>query len=167
VRVDYHGAEIYIVRGQKDVFLVFANAPVLLDAYTCEGLNGQWHGIGGWVDVAGYELWLATFGLDLPDELPDTLRQLNFMINAEAAESLFDILPGSLTGVMRIDQALIASNRAVVVNRTVGRPVGEVEVLLEGGTMDILGLGAPIFPVIWMPEDERCPGGGSYFENSP
>ena len=166
IRVDYHGAEIYIVRGQKDVFAVFATAPVLLDAYTCEGLNGQWHGIGGFGDIATYELWLEDFGADFP-EAPATMRELNFLINPEAAESIFDILPGTLTGVMRIDAGLIAANRAVVVNQTVGRPVGEVEVLLEGGTMDILGLGAPIFTVIWMPEDARCPGGGSYFENYP
>ena len=166
VRVDYHGAEIYIARGQKDVFAVFASAPVLLDVYTCEGLNGQWHGIGGFGDIATYELWLADFGADFP-EGPATLREQNFMINPEAAESVFDIVPGLLAGVMRIDHGLIAANRAVVVNQTVGRPVGEVEVLLEGGTMDILGLGAPIFTVIWMPEDERCPGGGSYFENNP
>jgi hypothetical protein len=166
IRVGYHGAEIYIARGQKAVFLVFANAPVLLDAYTCEGLNGRWQGIGGFLDVATYELWLTDFGANFP-EGPATLRELNFMINPEAAESIFDIVPGSLTGAMRIDAALVAANRAVVVNQTVGRPVGEVEVLMGGATMDILGLGAPIFPVIWMPEDERCPGGGSYFENSP
>jgi len=166
IRVDYHGAEIYIVRGQKDVFALFATAPVLLDAYTCEGLNGRWQGIGGFGDIATYELWLEDFGADFP-EAPADMRQLNFLINPEAAESIFDILPGTLTGAMRIDAGLIAANRAVVVNQSVGRPVGEVEVLLEGGTMDILGLGAPIFTVIWMPEDERCPGGGSYFENAP
>lgn len=166
IRVKYHGTEIYIARGQTDVFMLFLTVPVLLDAYTCEGLEGQWHGTGG-LSITGHELWLKDFGLDIPEGV-EFIRDFNFSINPQADKSVFVMVPeAKVTGEMRINWVLVAANKAVVVNQTVGRPVGEVEVLLDGTTMDILGLGAPIYPVIWLPEDERCPGGEAYFENYP
>jgi len=172
IRVDYHGADIFIAMGSSSLFLIYLTAPVELDIYTCEGLSGNWHGHGGLGgdDTTFFgDLLELVSGEDIPEGVT-YLRDFNFQINPEAEESVFDILPEmQMTGVLRISQARLGINQAEAVGRQVGRPVGEVEVLIAGESMSMLDFtgGGTVYPVYWIPEDSRCPAGGYDFETNP
>lgn len=167
IRVDYHGNDILIARGETTLFLFYTTAPLSLDVYTCDGLDGQWHGRGGLGAEALTFIGEAVVDLlDVDAQPADIFRDFNFHINPDAYESPFDIVPElKMTGVMRIDRILIAAQRVIIVGQTAGRPVGEVEVLIDGVSPGLLSLGgSTTYPVIWMPFDDRCPGGGSTFD---
>lgn len=171
IRVDYHGADIFVAKGHANLFLFYAVAPVELDLYTCEGLNGQWQGRGGLGgnDTTFFgEIAEGITGQDIPEGV-EYLQDFRFMINPEADESVFDIVPEiQMTGVLRINQALMRANKVKVVGQRVARPVGEVEVLLGGQSLSMITFGGgSVYPVYWMPTDERCPEGGYEFESNP
>lgn len=171
IQVKYHGSEIYTSRGKSPLFLFYIIAPVELDIYTCEGLEGNWHGTGG---LGGDS---KTFFGDALETVFDVtisegvtyMRDINFMINPQAAENVIDIVPEiKMTGVMSINQALMAANKAVVIGDRVGQPVGEVDLQFDNQSLvPIAFFGSTTFPVYRVPEDPRCPPGEYYFENYP
>jgi hypothetical protein len=171
IRVDYHGTEIYIARGKTDLFLYLITAPVELDVYTCEGLDGLWQGRGG---LGGNKKTVLAAplekiaGAEIPEDV-SYVQDVRFYINPEAAESEFVVAPEvSMTGVMRISAAQLRANRAVVVSGRAAQPVGEVELKMGGKSLaPVAFFGSVTYTVYRMPEDSRCPPGGYYFENYP
>lgn len=166
IRVDYHGSDILIARGETTLFLLYTTAPLSLDVYACDGLEGLWHGRGG----LGAES--TTFLGDLAIELFDInaqpaeiFREFQFRINPEASENTFEIVPElKMTGVMTLNTTLIEALLVMAINATTNQPVGEVEILMSGVSPGLLGMGGTTYPVLWVPVDDRCPGGGSTFE---
>lgn len=171
IQVKYHGSEIYVSKGKSNLFLFYITAPVELDLYTCEGLNGTWHATGG---MGGDEQTFfgdaaeTVFGVDIPEGVT-YIQSTTFQINPDAVENRFDLVPEiKMTGVMKLDQALIAANRAVIVGTRVGRVVGEVDLQMDSMSLaPVAFFGSTTYPLYLVPEDPRCPPGEYYFENYP
>ncbi|HCC79249.1 MAG: hypothetical protein A2X25_15480 [Chloroflexi bacterium GWB2_49_20] len=167
ISVGYHGPDIYVSKGETNLFLVYWNGTIKMDIYTCEGLAGNWTGHGGL--GAATENFLGSLpeiiGIDIPDTVPDQTQAFHFMINPNAEENVFDITPGVVTGTMRT-HILVNSNANIIINRRPARMVGEVEVEFGGSPLATYTFGAStVYPVYWVPEDPRCPSAGAHFEN--
>ena len=163
IKVGYHGADIYIARGETSLWLIYVTAPVQLDVYTCSGLTGDWIGTGGLGgDTRAFlgEKVEQVFGVPVPEDVKYIRENFHFLINPDAEESIFDINPQiKMTGIMRISQILIGANKAVALRGIAARPVGEVEVEINGVPITLLSFGAgTVYPVYNVPEDPRCPG---------
>ncbi|HEX7567850.1 MAG TPA: hypothetical protein VF355_04730 [Anaerolineaceae bacterium] len=163
IKVGYHGSDIYIAQGETSLWLLYVTAPVQLDVYTCSGLTGNWTGTGGLGgDTKAFlgEKVDQVFGVSIPENVKLIRENFHFMINPEADESVFDINPDiKMTGTMRISQILIGANRAVALRGSAVRPVGEVEVEMNGVPVTLLSFGAgTVYPVYNVPQDPRCPG---------
>lgn len=171
IRVDYHGSEIYTVKGKSNMFLFYIVAPIELDLVSCTGLEGPWEGkggLGGDTKTFLGDITEDVFDVTIPENVT-YYKDLSILINPDAVENRFDIIPEMGIGaVMSIDPILIAANRAVVVGDRAAQPVGEVEIEFanaEGAPLGIIS--NTTYPVYKMPADPRCPSGGYYFENYP
>ena len=171
IQVKYHGSEIYVSKGKSNLWLFYITAPVELDLYTCEGLNGKWYasgGMGGDEQTFFGDAAETVFGVDIPEGVT-YLQDTTFLINPNAVENRFDLVPEiKMTGVIKLDRALIAANRAVVVGSRVGRVVGEVDLQMDAMSLaPVAFFGSTTYPLYQVPEDPRCPPGEYYFENYP
>jgi hypothetical protein len=172
IKVGYHGVDIYVAKGETNLWLLYVTAPVKLDIYTCTGLTGDWIGTGGLGgDTKAFlgEKVEQVFGIPVPENVKYIQENFHFMINPEVEENIIDINPEiKMTGIVRISQAQIAANRAIQLGKTVGRPVGEVEVEINSVPVSLLSFGAgTVYPVYSVPRDPRCPSSGEYYENYP
>ena len=43
IKVQYHGADMYVIAGERHPFFLYYVASINVFAYTCEGLDGHWH----------------------------------------------------------------------------------------------------------------------------
>jgi hypothetical protein len=168
ITVKYHGSDIYIAKGEREIFAFFLFMGLGADIYTCEGLNGQWRGQAGITSTRKSPLEFAHitvaswFGINYEgiQEDEQMMSEVNFMINP-AGESLIDLHPKlKLSGIMEI-------NRLPVEDEHLDGPVGEIEMLFGGFSFSDSELGGASFtiPVVGVAEDPRCPGGG--YDYSP
>lgn len=110
-------------------------------------------------------------GIPIPENV-QYIRDFNFVINPQAVENVFGIVPeGNMNGILRLDQTptVGAAKFTILSDHRVGRPVGEVEIRLgdEPWPSVFIMSGSMVFPLYWVPEDPRCPPGEAYFENYP
>ena len=174
IRVGYHASEIYVAKGGASLFMLYVTAPVQLDIWTCEGLTGGWKGHGGMGGDAKAFLGVMAetiTGVPIPENV-QYIRDFNFVINPQAVENVFGIVPeGNMNGILRLDQTptVGAAKFTILSDHRVGRPVGEVEIRLgdESWPSVFIMSGSMVFPLYWVPEDPHCPPGEAYFENYP
>jgi hypothetical protein len=161
IAVDYHGSDIVVAKGNGPVHLILAELPdVYIDLVSCSGPGGPFKGTGGFTGAQTTDLMRLArkIGVYVPDGTPGISTQLSVTTNPGAANP-FLILKGEggkqfLDGVLTLypDQP---STTAVTVldDHRVGRPVGQIEILLAGNTSIF---GDLTWPVVRVSADPRC-----------
>lgn len=168
ISVKHHGSDIYIAKGEREIFAIWTFLGMGADLYTCDGLDGQWKGQAGisstrksplesaQITVAG---WLGLNYEGVP-EGEQVMPDVRFIIHP-AGENLIDLSPElKLSGIVSI-------TRLPVEDEHLDGQVGQIEILFGGFSFSASELGGASFiiPVIGVTEDPRCPGGG--YDYSP
>ncbi|HEX5596911.1 MAG TPA: hypothetical protein VFX61_12980, partial [Micromonosporaceae bacterium] len=171
IDVDYHGADIVLAKGANSVNLILARLPkVHVDLVSCSGVKGPYKGTGGFDGAEMNEFyrqaWASVFGVHAPAKTPaqgtnlvpvqvdDNGRPHTFLImKGEGGKQFLD---GQITiyPAERRDSPILANKIAYYDGWKVGRPVGEVEILLAGNSFPFSDLS---WPVLRVKEDPRCP----------
>ena len=162
IAVDYHGSDIIVAKGHGTVELILARIDdVYVDLVSCTGIAGPFTGTGGF--GGSTTEWIRTarlLGIEVPDGGAGAVAELSFPTNP-AADNQFLIMKGA-GGKQFIDGVLsfyppASTTQVVYVKNSdvwqVGRPVGELEILIAGNSNLF---GALVFPVVRVTADPRC-----------
>jgi hypothetical protein len=166
VAVEYHGADAYAIQGVRHPYLFFYSTMIDINAYTCEGLSGRWHGT---VEFTANKSLLTVFEVFGSTNLPNSPTMTGTIDSILDLRGKSDVLrladPFRLT--VSVDQSLI--DRGKYGN------VGEAGVTIESTSLEPYMFFDPTadLPVIRLNNqkgypgysnvDELCPGFGSYF----
>jgi hypothetical protein len=148
--VEYHGSDIYLVRGETDLFLFYYTATVFVDVYSCEGLDGPWIGEGGFKNMDGTLFKDAAekvFGKQFPNQ-----QQVQGVVDHEqlsqGPDGLFylTLLEGDGS---RLRLMFDVNFTQVLTTRIRGQTVGTAEILAEYDSLQPFSLSGspPKFPV--------------------
>ncbi|MFF5233465.1 hypothetical protein [Dactylosporangium sp. NPDC000521] len=165
VAVTYHGSDILVAKGSNSVNLILASIPkVYVDLVSCTGLAGPFKGKGGYsgVEYSEFEqLAGAVAGIPVPKSIGGQENSnLSVLTNDRSGPNPFFIMTGEggkqfLDGVLDLNPDRYLNTRAEILDDwRVGRPVGEVEILLAGNSFPLSDL---TWPVLRVTEDPRCP----------
>ena len=159
IDVEYHGSDIIIAKGHATIELFLVQIPdAYVDLVSCTGIGGPFTGTGGFGGTVTE--WLRTARLlkiYVPDETAGGSNKLSVTTNPNS-KSQFVIYPGE-GGAKFLDGVLTffppsSNNRAdVLPGKQVGRPVGELEMLLNDRAYLF---GDLVFPVYRVDADPRC-----------
>ena len=163
VEVTYHGADIVLAQGAGEVNLILAKLPkVYVDLVSCAGVQGPFKGTAGYDGARSGQLMQmagAATGVRVPKDFAGKENQISVLpLPDRPGPHPFFIMKGEggsqfLDGVLRFYPFL--NTRAVVLaDNRVGRPVGDVEILLAGSTFPFSKLS---WPVVRVAADPRCP----------
>jgi hypothetical protein len=162
VAVEYHGSDIIVVKGHTSIELILARIDdAFVDLISCTGIGGPFKGNGGFGGSETELLRMARLlGLHVPDGGPGATAQLSVTTNP-ASDNKFLIMTGEggkpfLEGVLSFYPP--SSNTKVVYLKDsdvwqIGRPVGQLEMLLAGNSYIF---GDLVFPVVRVTADPRC-----------
>lgn len=176
----FHGSDILVARGANSVNLLLAVLPkVYVDLVSCEGPKGPFQGVGGYVGAETNsffrEAWSKALGVQAPARVNGTEVRLSVLTNDRDGPNRFHMVTGEggkpfLDGEISLFPELFGPNAAVVLARRpgekyqqVGRPVGEVEILLAGKSYPFSNL---TWPVARVASDPRCPAVEYRYDNS-
>jgi hypothetical protein len=147
--VEYHGADMYLVRGETDVFLFYYTATVYVDVYSCTGLNGPWMGEGGFKNLDG-TLFKDAVEKVFKVQMPDNQTVIG-VVNQELARGPGDELYLTVlnSGGSRLRLVFDVNLTKVLTSRISGQTVGTAEVRAEYDSLKPLSLSgaAPVYPV--------------------
>jgi hypothetical protein len=160
IPVEYHGSDVIVVRGHSTLQLFLAEVPdAYVDLVSCTGIDGPFTGTGGFSGTTTELLRLARLlKVYVPDSTAGATGKLSVTVN-KGAKSQFVIMSGEggkpfLDGVLTFFPDQPSTTKAVVLDYwTVGRPVGQLQMLV-GGNPYILG--DIVFPVLRVRSDPRC-----------
>ena len=163
VAVDYHGADAYAIQGVRHPYLFFYSTMIDINAYTCDGLNGRWHGN---VAFTANKSLLTIFeqvlpGTNLPNS-PTMTGTIDAILDLRGRSDVLTLAEPFRLKVS-VDQSLI--DRGQYGN------VGEAGVTIESTSLEpyMFFDPTPDLPVIRLNKanqsdiDELCPNSGSYF----
>lgn len=166
VRVGYHGADVYVVKGSGTAFLFFYKAPFQVDIYTCDGLRvtgnqagqitgGRWRGratfgtdriidptvINGLLQQAA-NVFRAPIS-QLP-QIPESVRwenpNVDQVVDALEQPDLIHLVAPHLDGWMTItNPPPEVTLEGELVPQHVNGPVGEIELFIGSSSLDTLG----------------------------
>jgi hypothetical protein len=148
--VEYHGSDIYLVRGETDLFLFYYTATVFVDVYSCEGLDGPWIGEGGFKNMDGTlfkDAAQKVFGMQFPNQ-----QQVQGVVDHEqlrqdpGGEFYLSVLEGDGS---RLRLVFDVDFTRVLTTRVRGQTVGTAELLAEYDSLQPFSLSGtpPKFPV--------------------
>ncbi|RIV41182.1 hypothetical protein D2L64_00125 [Micromonospora radicis] len=163
VEVTYHGSDIVLAQGANEVNLILAKLPkVYVDLVSCAGEAGPFKGTAGYDGATSGQLLQmagAATGVKVPKDFAGRANEMTVTPSADqSGRHEFHIMKGEggsqfLDGVLRFYPFL--NTRAVVLaDNRIGRPVGDVEILLAGHTFPFSRLS---WPVVRVESDPRCP----------
>jgi hypothetical protein len=147
--VEYHGSDIYLVRGETDVFLFYYTATVFVDVYSCEGIDGPWIGEGGFKNLDGTlfkDAAQKVFGKQFPNQ-----QVVQGVVDHEqlslGGEPYLTVLRGDQGSRLRL--AFDVDFTRVLTSRVRGQTVGTAELLAEYDSLQPFSLSGnpPRFPV--------------------
>ena len=168
VNVTYHGSDIVIAKGESSVNLLVVELPrVYVDLVSCAGVEGPYTGTGGYeMDVEDFyrEGWHSLLGIDAPDKAAEDKEILPVEVADNGQPQRFLIaqgnggpfLEGEITLIPRSrrESPILAHKYVLYDGWKVGRPAGEIEILIAGKSFPFNDLS---WPVIQVREDTRCP----------
>lgn len=184
IGLEYHGTDIYRVKGNTHAFMLLAEMDTELDIVSCDGPNGPWFGKGGirnaqiteWyrkgLNAAGDVVKVAEYVIkrDLPD-LPKVKKQtytkiqdVDFTAPGNPVVKDFPIAD-SLHGFMILNTPESGDQTYGVVG-TVELFVGESSLHALG---EMIGMFSARYPIERVQADDRCPETdkrGYYFDNA-
>ncbi|TCB98466.1 hypothetical protein E0H26_08795 [Micromonospora zingiberis] len=163
LEVTYHGVDIVLAQGENEVDLILAKLPrVYVDLVSCAGVGGPFKGTAGYDGARSGQLLQmagAAAGVRVPKDFSGKKNQISVLpLPDHPGPHPFFIMKGEggsqfLDGVLRFYPFL--NTRAVVLaDYRIGRPVGDVEILLAGDTYPFSKLS---WPVVRVTADPRCP----------
>ncbi|WP_431729304.1 hypothetical protein [Verrucosispora sp. TAA-831] len=162
IEVTYHGSDIVLAQGAGEVNLILAKLPkVYVDLVSCAGLTGPFTGTAGYSGAQSGQLLQmagAATGVHVPKGFAGRANRISVTPNNQGGPEPFFIMKGEggnqfLDGVLRFYPFLNA-RAEVLADYRVGRPVGDVEILLAGSTFPFSRLS---WPVVRVTDDPRCP----------
>lgn len=165
VTVKFHGADIYAVQENSYLWLFYVALPLVVDVVSCEGLEGQWQGRGGFtkwdVTILG-RIAARLVRMKLPENFQMMNEHLRFQLNTRAVENVVDIISYNslMSAVVRIDDRLVRENRAVPYDY----PIGEFRVQMPRSN-EISLINNTVYPIKRLKEHPRCEGGGFEYED--
>ncbi|NUR47450.1 MAG: hypothetical protein HOV71_04875 [Hamadaea sp.] len=169
IGVDYHGSDIIVAKGHGRIEMILAAIPdAYVDLVSCSGVNGPFKGTGGFGGSVTEWLRLSrVIGVPIADEYPGGRATLSVMTNPDAPNP-FLILKGEggkqfLDGVLTFYPPASATSAVVLDDNRVGRPVGEVEMLVAGNPFPF---GDLVWPVVRVAADPRCPAVKYEYDNA-
>lgn len=184
IELEYHGTDIYRVKGNTHAFMLLAEMDTELDIVSCDGPNGPWFGKGGirnakitdWyrdsLNQGGDVVKVAEYVIkrDLPDvpkvknESYTKVQDVDFTAPGNPIVKDFPIAD-SLHGFMIL-------NNPEKGDQTYG-VVGTVELFVGDSSLhalgEMIGLFSARYPVERVQADDRCPDTekrGYYFDNT-
>jgi hypothetical protein len=149
IDVEYHGSDIYLVRGETEVFLFYYTASVFVDVYSCEGLDGPWIGEGGFKNLDGTlfkDAAQKVFGKQFPNQ-----QQVQGVVDHQqlslSGEPYLTVLRGDEGSRLRL--VFDVDFTRVLTSRVRGQTVGTAELLAEYDSLQPFSLSGnpPRFPV--------------------
>lgn len=159
--VEWHGPDIYLAYGDRNIFAIYADVPLEVILWTCEGLEGEWHTVTRYRVERGLldPIWRIAIPtvFNIPWEVPEGYTDVQLetfrVTHQQSVLQLFS--PFRLTGHMSI-------NKVPEPGVHVEGVIGEVEVRLSGlsfAAHPLLG-GSPFtLPIEGVSELDVCPGG--------
>ncbi|GAA2218381.1 hypothetical protein ACFY2R_23880 [Micromonospora olivasterospora] len=160
VGVDYHGSDIIVAKGHGRIELILAAIPdAYVDLVSCSGIQGPFKGTGGFGGSVTEWIRLARLiGVPVADEYPGGRARVSVMGNA-GQPNPFPIMKGEggkqfLDGVLTFYPPASANSAVILDDKRVGRPVGEVEMLVAGNPFPF---GDLVWPAVRVTSDPRCP----------
>lgn len=162
IDVRYHGADIIVAQGASEVNLILAKLPkVYVDLVSCSGVVGPFKGSAGYDGATSSEMLQAGgefAGVPVPKNVPGQDVPITVLANDRKGYNLFFIMAGEggarfLDGVLTFYPSL-STSAEILPDRRVGRPVGDVEILLGGRPYLFSDLS---WPMVRVREDPRCP----------
>jgi hypothetical protein len=164
VTVEYHGADAYAIQGVRHPFLFFYATMIDVNAYTCDGLNGRWH--GNVMFTADKSVWSVIVEQVMPNSgLPDK-STFSATINA-----LLDLRGKSDELVLSDPFRLTVSVDQSLIDRGQYGNVGQAGVTINSQSLEPFMFFDPTgdLPVIRLNKQNRpdldtlCPNNESYF----
>ena len=171
IEVTYHGSDIVLAQGAGEVNLILAKLPkVYVDLVSCAGVTGPFKGTAGYDGAQSGQLLQmagAATGVRVPKDFAGKDNRISVTPDDRPGPQPFFIMKGEggsqfLDGVIRFYPFL--NTRAVVLaDNRIGRPVGDVEILLAGSTFPFSRLS---WPVVRVTDDPRCPEVRYFHDNT-
>ncbi|MFB6394749.1 hypothetical protein [Polymorphospora lycopeni] len=162
IEVKYHGADIILAQGSSEVNLLLAKLmDVHVDLVSCTGVAGPFKGTAGYAGAESSGMLQAAgavTGVNVPKGFAGQDNEISVMTNDREGPNPFFIMKGEggaqfLDGVLRF-YPFLSTRFEVLADYRVGRPVGEVEILLGGSSFPFSDLS---WPIVRVQEDPRCP----------
>ena len=168
ITVEWHGKDIYIGHGFRNINVLYVDVPINVIVWTCDGVEGQWH---SWTSFKVdqnilKEIWTQGFGALGYDfnKIPygyQEYQEGKFHINPLAANIINLFTPMQLTGILELTQVPETGGH-------IDGVIGDIEVFLAGHSFaeaDEYG-GSPFkFPIEGIDEFDQCPAGKIVMDN--
>lgn len=167
IRVEYHGYDIYTVKGESSVWLFYVQLPVKVDLYTCTGLGGPWMGTAGmpqWDPTFFGEIAAMVAQQPLPADFEALNTNMSFNIPVGSGEGVYPFVVNEfMTGELEIDSQYMTGD-----NHGFTGKVGESDMLVGINSLesvcDVLGGMCSVkYPIMGVLEDERCGEQNEYY----
>lgn len=162
LEVAYHGVDVVVAQGENEVNLILAKLPkVYVDLVSCAGVAGPFTGSAGYDGATSSGMLQAAGGITgvpVPSEFAGQDNPISVLTNDREGPNPFFIMTGE-GGAQFLDGTLtffpfLNTRAEILADGRVGRPVGEVEILLAGSSFPFSDLS---WPIVRVQEDPRCP----------
>jgi hypothetical protein len=162
LEVAYHGVDIIVAQGENEVNLILAKLPrVYVDLVSCAGVAGPFTGSAGYDGATSSGMLQAAGGITgvpVPSDFAGQDNPISVLTNDREGPNPFFIMTGE-SGAQFLDGRLtffpfLNARAEILADGRVGRPVGEVEILLGGSSFPFSDLS---WPIVRVKEDPRCP----------
>lgn len=160
IDVTYHGSDVVVARGKRTTGFpgFFTLNGVTVDLVSCEGTKGPYKGIAGYQDVeSGFILDTGgdVTGIDVPSQAAGQLNEIELTLpklpgSAKTIAVKSDGGEEFLTVELEVDtdEKFYSPAFVYIPSRAgIGRPVGEVEILVGGKTWMFGDLSWPVYRV--------------------